>query len=150
LRNRLARQLARYGASTSEVEDVVQEVLLAIHLKRHTWDTARPIGPWLTAIAHHKLIDQLRRRGVRHAVPIEDVADTLHCAEAPPGTAHLDAARMLTKLNGRQRKVVQSLSIDGATVRETAEDLGMTEGAVRVTFYRGLRTLAALFRSPVP
>ena len=66
----------RLGAPEGEVEDLVQEVLLTIHLKRGTWDQSRPIGPWVAAIARNKLIDVLRRR--RHiTVPIEDLV--------PPG-----------------------------------------------------------------
>src|SRR5437764_8108744 len=71
----------RLGAPESEVEDLVQEVLLTIHLKRGTWDQTRPIGPWVAAIARNKLIDILRRR--RHiTVPIEDVLGSLQ-AEGP-------------------------------------------------------------------
>src|SRR3974377_1355157 len=80
----VARSRSRsLGAPEGEVEDVVQEVLLAIHLKRGTWDQSRPIGPWVAAIARNKLIDILRRR--RHiAVPIEDLVDSLRAEDPPP------------------------------------------------------------------
>ena len=68
------RNLARYGIGVADGEDVVQDTLLAIHLKRQTWDQDRPIGPWITAIARNKLIDLMRRRGRAVHVPIEDVA----------------------------------------------------------------------------
>src|SRR5262249_48105082 len=69
--------LARAGLVVEDAEDVVQETLLAIHLKRHTWDPSMPLGPWVRAIARNKLIDAMRRRGRRAQVPIDDVIDTL-------------------------------------------------------------------------
>src|SRR4051794_22583074 len=57
------------GAPESDVEDLVQEVLLTIHLKRGTWDQSRAIGPWVAAIARNKLIDVLRRSGRHIVVP---------------------------------------------------------------------------------
>jgi RNA polymerase sigma-70 factor, ECF subfamily len=58
-------------------EDIVQEISLAVHLKRHTWDSSAPFSPWLFAMARNKLIDQLRRTGNRMFVSIEDFAGTL-------------------------------------------------------------------------
>ena len=51
LRAGVRRAIVRAGLAANDAEDVVQEILLAVHLKRHTWDAARPIGPWLAAIA---------------------------------------------------------------------------------------------------
>ncbi len=62
LRMMARKRCELFGAPTSEAEDVVQEVLLAIHLKRGTWDPSRPLGPWLSAIVRNKLVDSLRRR----------------------------------------------------------------------------------------
>ena len=73
LRVQLRARLARWGASDVEAEDVVQETLLAIHLKRHTWNRVERFEPWLAAVARNKLIDALRRRGRRVELPIEDV-----------------------------------------------------------------------------
>ena len=60
-----------------DAEDVVQEVLLALHLKRSTWMRGTPVGPWVAAIARNKIVDALRRRGRRTEVPIESVLETL-------------------------------------------------------------------------
>ena len=61
----------------------MQETLLAVHLKRQTWDERQPLLPWVRAIAQNKLIDNLRRRGRRVHVPIDDVSDALAVDEQP-------------------------------------------------------------------
>src|SRR6478736_3831257 len=77
LRQIVRRGFTRSGFGNGDVEDVVQETLLAIHLKRQTWDEGEMITPWVTAIARHKLIDSLRRRGRHVELPIDDFLDVL-------------------------------------------------------------------------
>jgi RNA polymerase sigma factor (sigma-70 family) len=135
------------GISEGDAEDIVQEVLLAIHLKRGTWDQSRPIGPWMAAIVRNKLIDVLRRRGKHAAVPIDDVIETLGAEEhADDGASSREIDGLLGHLKVRQREIVKSISINGSSVRETADRLQMTEGAVRVALHRALKTLAGLYR----
>jgi RNA polymerase sigma-70 factor (ECF subfamily) len=131
----------------SEAEDIVQEVLLTIHLKQGTWDPSREIGPWLTAITRNKIIDAFRRRGRRIDVPIEDVMHSLQAEERLTEIRTLDIDALLGKLTCQQQEIVRSISIDGASIRETAERLKMTEVAVRVSLHRALKALGALYRS---
>jgi RNA polymerase sigma factor (sigma-70 family) len=139
-------QCRRLGAPEGEVEDIVQEVLLTIHLKRGTWDQSRPVGPWVAAIARHRLIDLLRRR--RHStVPIEDFEDSLPAEDLTPELSARDIDTLLGHLKPQQREVVRSISLDGGSIRETADRLQMTEGAVRVTLHRALKALAVVYRS---
>ena len=77
IRSVARRGLGRAGFAVEEAEDVVQETLLAIHLKRHTWDPSMPLGPWVRAIARNKLIDSMRRRGRRDTRADRRVFDTL-------------------------------------------------------------------------
>jgi RNA polymerase sigma-70 factor, ECF subfamily len=137
---------AAYGLGHADVEDVVQETLLAIHLKRGSWDERQRLGPWIAAIARNKLIDALRRRGRRVAVPIDDFADLLPAEQPADGLAEGEAERLLSILKGRQGDVVRAISLDGAGVRDTAERLGVSEGAVRVALHRGLKTLSRAYR----
>lgn len=138
---------ASYGLGSADVEDVVQESLLAIHLKRGTWDDGQPVGPWVAAIARNKMIDALRRRGRRVTVPVDDLAEILPAEEKEDGLSQREAERLLSVLKGRQHDVVKSISVDGADIRETAERFEMSEGAVRVALHRGLAALAAAYRS---
>jgi RNA polymerase sigma-70 factor (ECF subfamily) len=74
-------------------EDVVQETLLAIHLKRHTWRDDAPVLPWVYAIARYKLIDAFRRRGRRIEVDVDDFADTIAQPEAGPSASATSPGR---------------------------------------------------------
>jgi RNA polymerase sigma-70 factor (ECF subfamily) len=124
----------------------VQETLLAIHLKRHTWDAARPIGPWIRAIARNKLIDHLRRRGGRIDVPIEGFEEILPARTDAPLVETRDVAPYVAALPVRQRDVVQCLLHEDISIRETAARLKISEGAVRVALHRGLAAIAKSYR----
>ena len=125
-------------------EDVVQETLLAIHLKRHTWREDAPVLPWLYAIARFKLIDAFRRRGRRIEVDIEEVAGTLQQPVAETASER-DIERALGGLPPGQRSVVSSISVEGRSIGETAAKLGLSETAVRVALHRGLAAIARRF-----
>ena len=144
LRAATRRGFAQSGAPLNDVEDVVQETLLAIHLKRHTWDSNQPLGPWVRAIARHKLIDAMRRRGRRIEIPIDAVLDFLAAPEQQDNLDLQDAQRLVNGLPGRQKEIVRAISLEGQSIREVAERFEMKEGAVRVALHRGLKALAAL------
>jgi RNA polymerase sigma factor (sigma-70 family) len=134
------------GAPEDEIEDLVQEVLLTIHLKRGTWDQSRPIGPWVAAITRNKLIDVLRRRRRHITVPIEEFMDSLQAEDQSPELPAREIDSLLARLRPQQREIVRSISLNGSSIRETADRLQMTEGAVRVTLHRALKTLAVFYR----
>jgi RNA polymerase sigma-70 factor (ECF subfamily) len=139
-----------YRLSVEDVEDIVQETLLAMHLKRHTWVESKPLLPWVRAMAHNKLVDHLRRSGRGEQLPIDEFSDVL-AADAPAFIASaLDAETGIGKLKGRQRDVVVAISVNGKSAREVAEELRMTEGAVRVVLHRALRALSKALRSDRP
>jgi RNA polymerase sigma-70 factor (ECF subfamily) len=147
LRTSVRSRFARMGCGDIEVEDVVQETLLAIHLKRHTWNRTEKLGPWIAAIARNKLVDVLRRRGRRAEQPIDDVIDTLVDETAVVDDDQRDVAQLLSQLGERQQRIVRCISIEGRSVREAAEQLQMTEVAVRVALHRSLKALASLYRT---
>lgn len=139
--------VARAGA-TVDAEDIVQETLIAVHLKRHTWIPTEPLGPWLRAIARHKAIDALRRRGRHVHVPIDDFENLLPAEDPAPEFPRRDLERHLSHLPPRQREVIQSIALDGNSIRTTAGRFNMSEGAVRVALHRGVAALAALIQKP--
>lgn len=132
------------GLGTEACEDIVQETLLAIHLKRQTWREDAPLRPWLYAIVRHKVVDAFRARGRRVHVDIDDVAGGLAAEAGPDPTERGDVERMLARLEPRAARIVRAIGIDGASPAEVSAELGMSEGAVRVALHRALRRLAAL------
>jgi RNA polymerase sigma-70 factor (ECF subfamily) len=151
LRGLVRARLARVGLSVHEAEDVVQEILIGLHAKRHTWDDTRPFLPWLYTITRYKFIDASRRlrREASHRVEItmEEMSEMFEAPTEDPDRSMLDIERRLATLPQAQEKVVRSLALGGATVRETAEKLHTSEGSVRVLFHRALRRLTAKARS---
>lgn len=147
----LVRRLVRrkLGGAATEIEDIVQETLLAIHNKRHTWRQDAPVTPWVRAIARYKVIDSFRRRGRRIEVDIDDFAEILAAEEQETASAR-EIERALDGLAPGQRQVVRSISVEGHSISETATALGMKETAVRVAFHRGLSAIAARFGRKEP
>ncbi|RVA52977.1 sigma-70 family RNA polymerase sigma factor, partial [Mesorhizobium sp. M7A.F.Ca.US.001.01.1.1] len=122
-------------------EDVVQETLLAIHVKRHTWRQDAPVLPWVYAIARFKLIDAFRRRGRRIEIDVDDIAETF--AEPETETvSERDINRALDGLSPAQRSVVSAVSVEGRSIGETAAKFGISETAVRVSLHRVLAAIA--------
>jgi RNA polymerase sigma-70 factor (ECF subfamily) len=146
LRAGARRGLARAGQPVDQSEDVVQDILLAVHLKRHTWDVNAPFAPWLFAIARNKLIDALRRRGRRVFVNIDDFAETIPDAPAAETVPASEIANLLQTLPQRQREVLQSIAVESASIKDTAAKFSMSEGAVRVALHRALSGLTAKLR----
>jgi len=144
LRAYFRRQLARIGRSAADAEDLVQEVLLAIHTRRHTYDPVEPLTPWVYAIARYKLIDHLRRtRASMSNVPIDDAAELVAQEDQGGAESSHDLGRLLGQLPERTRRVIESVKLEGLSVAETASRYGLSESNVKVSIHRGLRALAA-------
>ncbi|HEY4192461.1 MAG TPA: sigma-70 family RNA polymerase sigma factor [Mesorhizobium sp.] len=135
------RRLQGGGVDT---EDIVQETLLAIHLKRHTWRQDAAVLPWVFAIARFKIIDAFRRRGRAVEVDISDFSETLAEPEKEAVSSR-DISRVVETLAPAQKAVVSAISVEGRSIADTAKALDMTEAAVRVAFHRGLASIAARF-----
>lgn len=149
VRSRVRRRL---GWASDDLEDVVQEVLLSVHLKRATWDDGRPLMPWVNAIADHKAVDAARRRGrdgrlVAASVSVDAVAELVASPEPEWDQVGLDLDRHLAALPKREQAVVRGLTVQGLSVRELALSLSMREATVRVALHRGLKRLALAARS---
>jgi RNA polymerase sigma-70 factor, ECF subfamily len=135
------RKIVRGGI---DPEDIVQETLLALHMKRHTWRDDAPVMPWLYAIARYKLVDAFRRRGRRMEIEIGEIAETFAAPQSETISRH-EIGRALETLPPGQRSVVAAVSLEGRSVSEAAKILGMKETAVRVALHRGLTSLATRF-----
>ena len=142
LRGFVRRRLARMP---DEVEDIVQESLLAVHNQRHTYDPAQPLTPWLHAIARYKLVDHLRRcaDAPLGGEVFEDAAEVLQAFDDRAAEARRDVAKLLESLPERHRLPIVHVKLEGRSVAETARLTGMSESAVKIGVHRGLKALAA-------
>jgi RNA polymerase sigma-70 factor (ECF subfamily) len=139
LRAYFARRLSDGGA---EAEDLVQETLLAVHLKRDTYDTTQPFTPWAYAIGRYKLLDHFRRVGGRRSVPIEDAGVLVAETSDEDGTARRDLERLMEDLPERQRALIRDVKITGYSIDEAAKRQGISAIAAKVAIHRSLQRLA--------
>ncbi|MEO3387070.1 sigma-70 family RNA polymerase sigma factor [Mesorhizobium sp. CAU 1741] len=145
LRQIARRELERAGGRGDDPEDIVQEAMLAMHLKRHTWREDEPIGPWIRAITRYKAIDYMRRRGrTAERVDIDAVAEHLAAPGNEDPTLRTDLERSVERLEGKSGAIVKAVGLEGEDISAVARRMAMSDGAVRVALHRGLRRLAAL------
>ena len=135
-------------------EDIVQDVLLGLHLKRHSWDSSQPVRPWIYAITRYKVIDAFRRRGVAIHLPIEDFSEVL---ATEPGADQMTARddqreveHLLGQLDPRSAEVVRAISLREESPIAVGERLNMTPGNLRLTLHRAMKRLATLGRKDAP
>lgn len=153
--SRIAARLRKYFARRlfalpDDVEDLVQETLLALHQQRGTYKPGLPVSAWVHAIARHKLVDLLRRRGRREALndPLDDLAEDQQLAAAPDEQpARRDLALLLATLPAAQRLAIVLTKIEGLSVAEAAQRGGVSVSALKVQVHRGLKRLADRVRN---
>lgn len=138
----------RLSGLPDEVEDLVQESLLAVHIQRHTYDAGQPLTAWVHAIAKYKLVDLLRRRARRDLLsdPLDEHLDVVAAVETDAGEARRDLSKLLLRLPDRQRLPIVHMKLQGLSVVEAARITGMSESAVKVGVHRGLKALAAMIK----
>lgn len=124
------------------VEDAVQDTLIAIHDKRHTYDRARPFKPWLVAVARYKWIDRLRSlTRSRTDLLDHDVAVGDHEA-AVTSAAVLD--QLLGELKPAQQAVIRLVKLQGYSIEEASAQTGQSSSLVKVNIHRGLARMTAM------
>ena len=148
LRSRLDRYFGqRLRSDPANVEDLVQETLVAIHAKRATFDRAQPVTAWAYAIARYKLIDHYRRSGARTFVPIED-GDAFAADDHAAADARHDVAYGLDGLPRHARDLVVSVKMRDEPVADVALRTGMSQGAVKVAVHRAFQKLKVRLQGP--
>ena len=145
LRAFLRKRLTRLP---EEVEDLVQESLLAVHNQRHTYDPQQPLTAWVFALARYKLIDLLRRRSRTELLhdPLDEEGELFAASDNEAAEARRDIAKLLSELPERHRLPIIYVKLEGLTVAEAAQRAGMSESAVKIGVHRGLKALAAKVR----
>ncbi|MBV7256636.1 sigma-70 family RNA polymerase sigma factor [Pacificimonas sp. WHA3] len=136
----LKRFFAR-KAPPADAADLVQDVLIALHTKRASYDPAYPLMPWVNTIAKYKWIDWLRKT---HRVTHVELDDTY----GDPGTPQQPAAghavgMLLNNLPRRQAEAIRLVKLQGMTIAEASAVSGQSESLVKVNIHRGLKKLSA-------
>lgn len=136
----------------SEVDDVVQETLLAVWTHRLSYDPARPAWPWLAQILRHRCHDTWRRhRGRRKNEPLAVlplIEAELVASSAPVPSEEVErnelirlASARLADLPPTLREVVQLSIFEEMPEEEMAALLCVAKGTIKSRKHRGLRLL---------
>jgi RNA polymerase sigma-70 factor (ECF subfamily) len=145
----VCRSLQRLGAESRDLNDLLQEVFLAVHLRLHTYDPARPLRPWLFGIAFRVLSDSNNR--ARRKTEVSDAV--LAEVPVPPRAEQLIEEKQardlvltaLQKLQPDQRAVFVMHELDECAVPQIAEALEIPVN----TAYSRLRLARADFVAAV-
>ena len=141
---------SRLATNPMEIEDAVQDVLIAVHEARASYDPSRPFRPWLAGIARHRLIDRARagRRRAAREVPLTRDHDRIAPGDIGPGDRFPGdtpaLARAIRRLPATQRLAIERLKLGEHSLRAVSAETGLSVGALKVATHRGLRRLRAL------
>ncbi len=136
--------LAKRLNFTSEVDDLLQEILISIHKARHTYDGNRPYKPWMYAIARFRLQDHLRAHysdQLHHADDLSELEDFLHEPVTESAISYESISGEVEKLPEKQATILRLMHQEGYTAREVAAKIGMKESAVKVAAHRAYKIL---------
>ncbi|QDH35719.1 sigma-70 family RNA polymerase sigma factor [Porphyrobacter sp. YT40] len=124
----------------AQLDDLVQETLIALHNKRASWDAARPFLPWLAAIARYRWVDHLRRLYRADAQALNE--ELIGSDDEPAIAARISLDRLLGLLPPAQERVIALVKIEGLSIAEASVATGQSEALVKVNIHRGLKKLA--------
>ena len=124
-----------------DVDDAIQETLLAVHRRRHTFDPRYSFGPWLAAIAKRKWIDQLRALGRRTT---EELSDDLAVGDHERAVTSASVLRsLLQELRPAQAQAILLVKVQGYSIEDASRETGLSSSAVKMNIHRGLVRLTA-------
>lgn len=136
---RILKRIGRYDPGIAE--DMTQDVLLAVHQKRHTYDPSQPLLPWLFSITRYKIIDYGRRERRRPTSSLEGLEEALAAPVLSEAGTERDLAAILATLPARTREVLEMVKLEGLSVAEAAARTQLSESNVKVLVHRALKTL---------
>jgi RNA polymerase sigma-70 factor (ECF subfamily) len=140
-------RLARIGLGPVDAEDLVQEVLIAIHTHRHTYDPVQLFTPWAYAIARYKFLDYLcRTKASMKDVPIEQAEAVMAGDDTAGVESTLDLERLMAQVAPKVRQVIQFVKVDGLTFVKPPRDAGCQNRPVKVSVRRGPQSLGAPYQ----
>jgi RNA polymerase sigma factor (sigma-70 family) len=148
LLSEVAIWLRRYYARRlppAMIDDAIQDTMIAVHQKRHTYDPGRPFGAWLAAVARYKWIDALRSLKAKPTEALHDDIPIAGHEEAITSARSLE--QLLTTLKPAQQRVIRLVKLQGYSIEEASEATGQSATLVKVNIHRGLKRLISRVQS---
>jgi RNA polymerase sigma factor (sigma-70 family) len=136
------RRYYAYRLPFAAAEDARQDTLLAIHVKRHTYERSRPFGPWVVAIARYKWIDHIRAAARYSSAELDEDIPVEDHGGAALGFVALDG--LLGRLKPAQESVIRLVKLQGLSIENASGATGQSAALVKTNIHRGLKRLAAL------
>lgn len=139
----VSNSLTKFGlGSNGGQEDVLQEILMGIHLKRATFDPGQFFLPWMYAIARYKTIDYLRRNKASfRSVSIEESYEEFELSQSTDVDVAFDVESMCDKLPAKQRELLLMVKVEGLSINEAAIKTGFSVSDIKVTIHRAIKEL---------
>ncbi len=119
----------------SSLDDLLQEVLLKIHTKKHTYIPGRPILPWIHAITRYTYIDLYRKQ--KAGPEMTEIPEDLAIAES----SETDLTEVWDFLTPEQREIITAVKIEGRPYAEVAKEYKIRESALKVRVHRLLQDI---------
>jgi len=131
----ITRFVTRRIHEQNEVEDVCQEILLALCKSRHTFQPARPLEPWLFSIAHNVCADHNHRQWSRLSKQkfVDDMPEDAAEGEA---SGALDLRLALDGLPRPQLEALRLIKVEGLSLAQASELTGDSVGSLKVRVHR--------------
>jgi len=124
----------------AQLDDLVQDTLMALHTKLASWDSSRPFLPWLAAIARYRWVDHLRRLYRADETALD--TDVAGHDDEPAIAARITLERLFGVLPDAQARAIALVKIEGLSIAEASQATGQSESLIKVNIHRGLKKLA--------
>jgi len=135
----------------NEAQDMVQETFVKIYFNIHTFRGKSSLYTWMYRILYNQCISLLRKKKIFSFVSFDnhDFANLpskiLHPGKVCENNEIKDAVKKaMTKLPAKQRMIFAMKQIDGLKHEEIARILGITEGAVKASYFHAIQKLKEL------
>ncbi|MFZ4541310.1 MAG: sigma-70 family RNA polymerase sigma factor [Rickettsiales bacterium] len=131
----------------SEVDDVVQEILISIHKARHTYDGMRPMMPWIASIAKFRLTDHLRKHYTARRDKTVDISELENIlADVTEEASDRESIDELLKdVPEQHQRILTLMHVEGYTAKEVGAQLNINESAVKVAAHRAIKKIRKKF-----
>ena len=143
----LLKRMVGKQLTASDVEDVVQEILISIHKARHTYDGVRPIMPWLASIAKFRITDHLRKHYTQRQDKTVDIADLENILTdvTKDGSDRESIDELLEGVPENHKRILTLMHVEGYTAKEVGTQMDMNESAVKVAAHRAIKKIRKKF-----